>query len=217
MTTSPQRSSPHHIAMVASPAISHLLPSVELIKELVARGHRVTYATHESMSDAIKPTGAELVPVPTVLPVEDRLWPEDPVAGMGVFLDDAIQVLPHLEAFYGAEPADLYLYDIGGYAARALAEKQQRPFVQLSPTFVAWDGYAEEVGAQVRQLPGYDGYLDRFGAWLADAGAITRDPETFAGAPNRALALIPRAMQPHADRAIEEMAGRSARSHLDVL
>ena len=205
MTTSPQRSSPHHIAMVASPAISHLLPSVELIKELVARGHRVTYATHESMSDAIKPTGAELVPVPTVLPVEDRLWPEDPVAGMGVFLDDAIQVLPHLEAFYGAEPADLYLYDIGGYAARALAEKQQRPFVQLSPTFVAWDGYAEEVGAQVRQLPGYDGYLDRFGAWLADAGASTRDPETFAGAPKRALALIPRAMQPNADKVDEEV------------
>ena len=205
MTTSPQRSSPHHIAMVASPAISHLLPSVELIKELVARGHRVTYATHESMSDAIKPTGAELVPVPTVLPVEDRLWPEDPVAGMGVFLDDAIQVLPHLEAFYGTEPADLYLYDIGGYAARALAEKQQRPFVQLSPTFVAWDGYAEEVGAQVRQLPGYDGYLDRFRAWLADAEASTRDPETFAGAPKRALALIPRAMQPNADKVDEEV------------
>lgn len=204
MTTSP-RSLPHHIAMVASPAISHILPSLELIKELVARGHRVTYATHESMSDAIKPTGAELVPVPTVLPVEDRLWPEDPVAGMGIFLDDAIQVLPHLESFYSAEPADLYLYDIGGYAARALAEKQQRPFVQLSPTFVAWEGYAEEVGAQVRQLPGYDGYLDRFGAWLADAGASTRDPETFAGAPKRALALIPRAMQPNADKVAEEV------------
>lgn len=191
--------------MVASPAISHLLPSLELIKELVARGHRVTYATHESMSDAIKPTGAELVPVPTVLPVEDRLWPEDPVAGMGIFLDDAIHVLPHLHAFYGAEPADLYLYDIGGYAARALAEKQQRPFVQLSPTFVAWEGYAEEVGAQVRQFPGYDGYLDRFGAWLADAGASTRDPEAFAGAPKRALALIPRAMQPNADKVDEEV------------
>jgi MGT family glycosyltransferase len=191
--------------MVASPAISHILPSLELIKELVARGHRVTYATHESMSDAIKPTGAELVPVPTVLPVEDRLWPEDPVAGMGIFLDDAIGVLPHLDAFYGAEPADLYLYDIGGYAARALAEEQQRQFVQLSPTFVAWDGYAEEVGAQVRQLPGYDGYLDRFGAWLADAGASTRDPETFAGAPKRALALIPKAMQPNADKVDEEV------------
>ncbi|MGY0385414.1 macrolide family glycosyltransferase [Nocardioides sp. WG-D5] len=196
---------PRHIAMVASPAISHVLPSLELIKELVARGHRVTYATHESMSDAIKPTGAELVAMPTVLPVEDRQWPEDPVAGMGIFLDDAMLVLPHLHAFYDTEPADLYLYDIGGYAARALAEKQQRPFVQLSPTFVAWDGYAEEVGAQVRQLPGYDDYLDRFSAWLEEAGATTLDLDTFAGAPKRALALIPRAMQPNADKVDENV------------
>lgn len=185
--------------MVASPAISHILPSVELIKELVARGHRVTYATHESMADTIKPTGAELVPVPTVLPVEDRQWPDDPIAGMRIFLDDAIQALPHLHAFYDADSADLYLYDIGGYAARALAEKQQRPFVQLSPTFVAWEGYAEEVGAQVEQLPGYDDYVGAFTSWLENAGSTTREPGAFAGAPERALALIPRAMQPNAD------------------
>jgi len=191
---------PCHLAMVASPAISHVLPSLELIRELVARGHRVTYATHESMAEQVVPTGAELVPVPTVLPVEDRQWPEDPVAGMGVFLDDAIGVLPHLHAFYDSDPADLYLYDIGGYAARALAEQQGRPFVQLSPTYVAWRGYDQDVGAQVRQLPGYDGYLDRFARWLSGSGSTTLDPETFAGAPARALALIPRAMQPHADR-----------------
>ncbi|NYI77415.1 macrolide family glycosyltransferase [Nocardioides panzhihuensis] len=205
MTTSSLPSLPHHIAMVASPAISHILPSVELIKELVARGHRVTYATHESMADTIKPTGAELVPVPTVLPVEDRQWPDDPIAGMRIFLDDAIQALPHLHAFYDADPADLYLYDIGGYAVRALAEKQQRPFVQLSPTFVAWEGYAEEVGAQVEQLPGYDGYLSTFTSWLKEAGATTREPGAFAGAPERALALIPRAMQPNAELVDEQV------------
>ncbi|GGR41579.1 macrolide-inactivating glycosyltransferase [Nocardioides luteus] len=191
--------------MIASPAISHVLPSIELIKELVARGHRVTYATHDSMFDTIKPTGAELIPVPTVLPVEDRLWPEDPVAGMSIFRDDAIQALPHLHAHYDADPADLYLYDIGGYAARALAEQQGRPFVQLSPTFVAWDGYAEEMAAQVRQLPGYGGYLDGLARWLETCGATTLDPEEFVGAPKRALALIPRAMQPHADRVDEDV------------
>ena len=191
--------------MVASPAISHILPSTALIKELVARGHRVTYATHESMSDTIAPTGAELVPVPTVLPVEDRLWPEDPVAGMSIFRDDAIQALPHLRAFYDEDPADLYLYDIGGYVARALAETQGRPFVQLSPTYVAWQGYTEEFGPQLRQLPGYEDYLNEFGAWLEAAGATTRDPEAFAGAPKRALALIPRAMQPNADKVDEDV------------
>ncbi len=47
MTTSSR-----HIAMVASPAISHVLPSLELIKELVARGHRVTYATKKVVSSS---------------------------------------------------------------------------------------------------------------------------------------------------------------------
>ncbi|MGC5412957.1 glycosyl transferase, partial [Streptomyces sp. DT225] len=33
-----------HIAMIGIPAVSHVLPSIEVIRELVARGHRVTYA-----------------------------------------------------------------------------------------------------------------------------------------------------------------------------
>ena len=33
-----------HIAMVGIPAVSHVLPSLEIIRELVIRGHRVTYA-----------------------------------------------------------------------------------------------------------------------------------------------------------------------------
>ena len=35
-----------HIAMVGIPAVSHVLPSLEVIREPVARGHRVTYANH---------------------------------------------------------------------------------------------------------------------------------------------------------------------------
>lgn len=70
---------------------------------------------------------AELVPCASVLPVADDDWPADPVAVMNLFLDDAVQALPRLRAAYGHDPADLYLYDIGAYAARALAEAQGRP------------------------------------------------------------------------------------------
>jgi len=125
-----------HIAMVGIPIVSHVLPSLEIIRELVARGHRVTYAN-------------------------------DPAVA---------------------------------YAARALAEAQGRPVLQLSPTFVAWKGYDQEVAAQLRQLPGADAFLERFGRWLADCGAATTDVDAFSGLPARALALIPRAMQPHADQ-----------------
>lgn len=189
-----------HIAMVGVPVVSHVLPGLAVIRELVARGHRVTCANDPVMAERIASTGAELVPCSSVLPVADNTWPDDPIAAAGLFLDDAVQALPQLRAAYDDDPADLYLYDIGAYAARALAEAQGRPLLQLSPTFVGWDGYEEDVAVHLRKLPGADAYRDRFARWLAGCGATTTDVDAFSGPPARALALIPEAMQPHADR-----------------
>nr|PPQ55491.1 glycosyl transferase [Streptomyces sp. QL37] len=186
--------------MVGVPVVSHVLPSLAIIRELVARGHRVTYANDPVVADRIESAGAELVPCTSVLPVADNNWPDAPIAAASLFLDDAVQALPQLRAAYDDDPADLYLYDIGAYAARALAEAQGRPLMQLSPSFVGWDGYEEEVAAHLRKLPGADAYRERFARWLAECGATTTDVDVFSGPPARALALIPRAMQPHADR-----------------
>ncbi|WP_229401598.1 macrolide family glycosyltransferase [Micromonospora okii] len=191
---------PAHIAMVGVPAVSHVLPSLEIIRELVARGHRVTYANDPAVADLITATGAELVTCTSGLPVADNDWPDDPIAAMTLFLDDAIAALPQLRAAYDHDPADLYLYDIGAYAARALAESQHKPLLQLSPTFVAWDGYDQDVAAHLWQLPGADAYRAKFAHWLADCGASTTDVDAFSGTPPKALALITRAMQPHADK-----------------
>jgi MGT family glycosyltransferase len=189
-----------HIAMVGIPAVSHVLPSLEVIRELVARGHRVTYANDPAVHDLIAATGAEPVNCTSVLPVADNNWPEDPIAAMGLFLDDAVQALPQLRAAYDHDRADLYLYDIGAYAARALAESQGRPILQLSPTLVAWKSYDQDVAAHLWRLPGADAYRARFAQWLTGCGASTTDVDAFSGRPARALALIPRAMQPHADQ-----------------
>lgn len=189
-----------HIAMAGIPIVSHVLPSLEIIRELVARGHRVTYANDPAVADLIAATGAEFIPCTSDLPVADNNWPDDPIAIMSLYLDDAMAALPQLRAAYDEDPADLYLYDIGAYAARALAEAQHRPVLQLSPTFVAWKGYDEDVAAHVRQLPGAQAYRAKFARWLTDCGASTTDVDAFSGPPARALALIPRAMQPHADQ-----------------
>ncbi|MFI8993603.1 macrolide family glycosyltransferase [Streptomyces sp. NPDC053542] len=196
--TSPGRS---HIAMIGNPAISHTLPSIEIIRELVARGHRVTYANDPFLGDLVTSTGAELRPYRSSLPpVTGGTWPEDPVEGMTAFFDDAVQMLPQLHELYDDDPADLYLYDIGGYAGRALAESQGRPTLQLSPTYVGWSGTGEDdIDAQIRALPGADAYFAKFADWLAGNGATTLEPGEFSGRPARAVAMIPRAMQPHAD------------------
>ncbi|MFJ5923996.1 macrolide family glycosyltransferase [Kitasatospora sp. NPDC092948] len=193
-----------HIAMIGVPLVSHIRPSLEVIRELVARGHRVTYANDPLAAELIAPTGAEQVPCPSLLPAADHDWPDDPIGAMRIFLEDAIAMLPRLHAHYDADPADVYLYDIGAYAARALAEAQRRPIVQLSPTLVGWDGYQDEIGGPMRQLPGADAYFGRFAEWLAGSGATTVDVDAFAGKPVRAVAMITEAMQPHADRVDRE-------------
>ncbi|MGI5471592.1 macrolide family glycosyltransferase [Streptomyces sp. CA-132043] len=195
--TSPRRA---HIAMIGNPVVSHTLPGIEIIRELVARGHRVTYANDPFLADLVTSAGAELRPYRSTLPpVTGGDWPGDPVEAMTVFLDDAVQMLPQLHELHDGDPADLYLYDIGGYAGRALAEAQGRPTLQISPTYVAWDG-PEDITAQIRALPGADAYFAKFAGWLAGNGATTPDPMEFSGRPARAVATIPRAMQPHADR-----------------
>lgn len=187
-----------HIVMVGVDAISHTLPSLEILRELVGRGHRVRVVNDPELRDLIEGTGAELIPATSTLP--KGAWPEDPIGAMRIFFEDAAQVLDQVRAELDRDPADLYLADIGGYAARVMAELQRRPFVQLSPTFVAWEGYAEEVGAPMMALPGADAYRADFRAWLEREGATTTDPDDFAGVPPRALALVPEAMQPNADR-----------------
>lgn len=184
--------------MIGNPVVSHVLPGLEIVRELVDRGHRVTYAGGRQVAELIATTGAELVPYTSVLPVDDDSWPEDPIAAMDVWLEENIQALPQLLSAYQHDPADVYLYDIGSYAARALAESQGRPVVQLSPTYVAWSG-EEDPAARIRALPGADAHFARFREWLAGSGATTTDLDDFAARPPRALAMIPRAMQPHVE------------------
>ncbi|GAB3474987.1 macrolide family glycosyltransferase [Nocardiopsis coralliicola] len=191
-----------HIAMVGVPAVSHVLPSLEVIRELVRRGHRVTYANDPvgRVGELIASAGAELVPFRTTLPVrEGDAWTGDPVEGMDIFLDDAISVLPVLREAYGDDRPDAFLYDIGGFAARVLGIDWDIPAIQLSPTYVAWKDYGDQVMAALRTLPGAAEHFAKFDAWLAANGITHLDHASFAGMPDRSLALIPRELQPFAD------------------
>nr|WP_017537581.1 macrolide family glycosyltransferase [Nocardiopsis halophila] len=187
-----------HIAMVGIPAVSHIMPSLEVIRELASRGHRVTYANDPRAADLVSSAGAELVPYTSTLPIDDDSWPEDAISAMDVFLSEARTVMPAVRAAYEDDRPDVFLYDIASYPARVLAENWGVPAVQLSPTYVAWKGYEDTVGAQIRSLPGADDYFARFGAWLAEQG-VELSVDDFAGRPPRALALIPRAMQPFSE------------------
>ncbi|MEU2393186.1 macrolide-inactivating glycosyltransferase [Streptomyces sp. NPDC007369] len=196
---------PAHIAMFSIAAHGHVNPSIEVIRELVARGHRVSYAIPASFADKVAETGATPVIWTSTLPTDDQpeAWGTELIDHLEPFLDDAVQALPQLAAAFDGDEPDLVLHDITAYPARVLAHRWGVPAVSLSPNLVAWEGYEEEVAAPMaaglRASERGRAYYARFSAWLAEHG-IDEDPDRFVGRPRRSIVLIPRALQPHADR-----------------
>ncbi|MFB4421112.1 macrolide-inactivating glycosyltransferase [Streptomyces sp. QL37] len=195
-----------HIAMFSIAAHGHVNPSLEVIRELVARGHRVSYAIPASFAEKVAATGAEPVIYTSVLPTEDNPedWGTELIDNLEPFLEDAIQALPQLaDAFEGDEP-DLVLHDITSYPARVLAHRWGVPAVQLWPNLVPWEGYEEEVGdpanAELKQTGRGRAYFARFASWLAENGLGDLSSDDFVARPRRGLVLIPEALQPNADR-----------------
>ncbi|MCY0934074.1 macrolide-inactivating glycosyltransferase [Streptomyces sp. H34-S4] len=205
MTTTPK---PAHIAMFSIAAAGHVNPSIEVIRALVARGHRVSYAIPAGYADKIAETGATPVIWNSTLPTEDdpEAWGTELIDNIEPFLDDAIQALPQLAAAFAGDEPDLVLHDITAYPAIALAHRWGVPAVSLSPNLVAWTGYEEEVAepmfAELRASERGQAYYARFRAWL-DENGIDEDSDRFIGRPRRSIVLIPRALQPHADRVDE--------------
>lgn len=62
--------------MFSIAAHGHVNPSLEVIRELVARGHRVTYAIPPVFAEKVAATGAEVKPWHSTLPAPD----DDPSA-----------------------------------------------------------------------------------------------------------------------------------------
>lgn len=207
MTESPRA----HIAMFSIAAHGHVNPSLDVIRELVDRGHRVSYAIPASFAEKVAATGAEPVIWTSTLPTDDDpdAWGTELIDNIEPFLADAIQALPQLaEAFAGDEP-DLVLHDITSYPARVLAHRWGVPAVSLWPNLVPWDGYEKEVGepmtAELKQTERGQAYYARFEGWLAENGLGHVPSDDFVARPRRGLVLIPEALQPNADRVNREM------------
>ncbi|GAA1365551.1 macrolide-inactivating glycosyltransferase [Streptomyces beijiangensis] len=208
MTSAPRA----HVAMFSIAASGHVNPSLEVIRELVARGHRVTYAIPAAFAEKIAETGAEPVVYTSTLPTDDDpdAWGTELIDNIEPFLADAIQVLPQLIEAYEGEAGlgvpDLVIHDITSYPAIALSRRWGVPGVSLSPNLVAWEGYEKEISepmvAGLLATERGRAYYARFHAWLESQG-IDEHPDPFVGRPRRSVVLIPKALQPNADRVDE--------------
>ncbi|MGW2374559.1 macrolide family glycosyltransferase [Kitasatospora sp. NPDC001683] len=196
---------PKHIVMVNIPAHGHVNPSLDVIRELVARGHRVSYVNDPSFAEQIEATGARLVPHETGLAIlKGAVDPGINVHGM--IFDEAQAMLPRMREAFEDDRPDLVLYDFMAYAGRVLAESWGVPSVLISPSRVAQpvDSRAEPFRTVLQALEAA-GVPERFAQWLADNGVPPRDMFTYMLRPDRGISLIPRALQPRIDEVDPEV------------
>ncbi|MGI8312288.1 macrolide family glycosyltransferase [Saccharopolyspora hattusasensis] len=129
-----------HFAFVSLAAHGHVNPTLPLVEELVARGHRVTYATGAEQAAAVARAGADVVEMPWSVELSG-------MAGRNYTTDNLIAMMAHgaaeltttfadlLEPFRADRP-DCVCFDVMGLAGRALAAKLGVPGCGLAPNMV---------------------------------------------------------------------------------
>src|SRR5215203_5489957 len=101
MTTTPAR--PAHLAMFSIAAHGHVNPSLKVVRELAARGHRVSYAIPPQFAEAAAGTGAEPKVYHSTLPgpdAEPLSWGIELIDYAERFLAEAVQAVPQLAELY---------------------------------------------------------------------------------------------------------------------
>ncbi|SEP53914.1 macrolide family glycosyltransferase [Amycolatopsis saalfeldensis] len=193
-----------HIAVVSMPAHGHVNPTLPLVRELVRRGHRVTYPIAEPFRSAVTGAGADFAELPEWErprrpPGKIEFTPEL----MGIMADTVIaqtrRTLPELLARFERDRPDVVCYDGMMPAGPMLAALLDVPAVQLFTSFASNEHYAlrEEL------FPGLDagvpelaGALERIRRFAGESGVSRPVGALFAPvAEELNLVFLPRRFQ----------------------
>jgi MGT family glycosyltransferase len=202
-----------HLAFLTYPAHGHLNPTLPVAAELVRRGHRVSYVVAGQYADAVRATGATVLPYESHVP---KSWdtvaiPEkitgDVVAEAG--LAQALEGFAPLRTALGAFDADrpdVFVYDAFGYATgRLLARKWAIPAILSCSTFVAnerFSPYASMAGKVPAPDPDHPALAKAasvVGDVLAEHLPGTSAAELAQAREDTKLVFLPREFQPGGD------------------
>lgn len=131
-----------HIAFVSPGFSGHINPTLPIVRELVNRGHRITYATEVSAAEHILQAGAEVVGY-KFRPAESIVInsPEAAARSTLALLKEVEQALPEIEAAYDSDRPDVIVNDWLAWAGPMLAAKWGVPRIQSWSAFPASEGY----------------------------------------------------------------------------
>lgn len=147
-----------HVAFVNVAAASHVYPSLPLVRELVRRGVRVTYAVGGQLGEIVSATGARLLACTSVLPAGGvGRWPADLIESTNLFLDEAEHALPQIRSALDEDRPDLVLFDSAALAGWVAASGWGIPAVEVSVSLVSSglpDVDLDAMVAAMQALPG---------------------------------------------------------------
>ncbi|MCX5381161.1 macrolide family glycosyltransferase [Streptomyces sp. NBC_00091] len=201
-----------HIAFFILPAAGHVNPTLSVARELVARGHRVSYALSENYGERVLATGAEFLPYPmdqerfleTMVPQQDSASYTDQQEFLNMMkwmLELTQQTLPPFEAHFADDRPDVFVCDPSSFwSGHILAAKWGIPVIRSTPTYVAnehWSLHPPVDTAEEQQEDPETGELFGVVAGLLAEHGVEKGIGEFADDVHSgpALVYLPRAFQ----------------------
>ncbi|MFJ2769926.1 macrolide family glycosyltransferase [Streptomyces sp. NPDC087300] len=205
-----------HIGFFNIPGFGHVNVTQGLVAELVARGHRVSYAVPAAYGAEIERAGARLVPYETTLTDPratlaatadpDRLTTVDYVHNLRGLTRETRAIVPPLRAAFRADPPDLMLYDgVLGWAGRVLADGLGVPAIRCVPTMAVNEHWSLAAAGYARfdpSDPELAAVFREMGALFTELDAMGAARDFFGGGDGEApgpraetLVFLPRALQ----------------------
>ncbi|PCG81147.1 glycosyltransferase, partial [Streptomyces sp. WZ.A104] len=198
-----------HIAFFALPGHGHVNPTLGVVEELTARGHRVSFATTERFEGVVAEAGATPVRYESTmdgLPAKDtaaeradRFGSGDLAVVLRDLLRETLAALAPLDRAFAADRPDLVVYDDpSGWAARLIAARRGIPAVPYRTTFAAsteWSLATHQTDVDpldpeiVRIFHGIANLLDRLKVSLSPKALMTGNEA------GPALVFVPREFQ----------------------
>ncbi|GAA5012873.1 macrolide family glycosyltransferase [Actinopolymorpha pittospori] len=209
-----------HIAILTIGAHGHINPTIDLVAEAVARGHRVTYCVPGGFGSAAETAGAQLLSYDSLLvsrpagpPTRPGTKPIDtptptPTAAEFaaylpfILLAETKQVLPQLLHAFADDIPDVLLYDRTAYATgRVLGEMWGRSSIEAFASFAYNEHFS--LAAVTRQQsvldPDHHGYralADQLAELATDTRTTPLTVDDFVlGRTGTAIAFLPRGFQ----------------------
>ncbi|MFJ2769921.1 macrolide family glycosyltransferase [Streptomyces sp. NPDC087300] len=200
-----------HIAFFNIPGAGHVNPTVGIVEELVARGHRVSYAVTASQGAEVAKAGATLVPYETTmkrfratmtkLEDNDRFTTGDFVQVLRGLLQETEALHPALDRAFADDRPDLLVYDgLSGWTGRLLAESWGIPSLRSIPTLATNEHWSLASDGEYASFDGEHAGLNELyrdiGAMLERLGGGLSTQEFFASNDRGpALVFIPKEFQ----------------------